>query len=211
MIFDLDGVLVSTDEFHYLGWKQLCDEEGIPFDRTLNHRLRGVSRMESLAIILESAGKSPSDEQRKAYAERKNRTYRSLLERLDPSALLPGALEMLRKLRGAGVKTAIGSSSKNAGLIVEKVGIRDLIDAVVDGNDITESKPSPEVFLKAAQALGLRPEECLVVEDAEAGVVAGLRAEMRVLGIGESKRLPGAHRVVADLGALSLDELLGIR
>ncbi|NMC63433.1 MAG: beta-phosphoglucomutase [SAR324 cluster bacterium] len=210
VIFDLDGVLVSTDEYHYLGWKRVSEEEGFPFDRELNHRLRGVSRMESLDIILEAAGMQLERAEKEIIAARKNGYYREYLESIDKAALLPGAEEILHELIRLGIKRAIASSSKNARLIVERTGILDLVDEIADGNDINESKPSPEVFLIAAKRLCLDASECLVVEDAEAGVEAGLRAGMKVLGIGSRDMLKNAHLVVENLSKITVGRMLSI-
>jgi beta-phosphoglucomutase len=147
VIFDLDGVLVTTDEMHYRGWKKLAEEEGIPFDRSVNSRQRGVSRMESLEAMLDQAPRAYAQEEKLEMAERKNRYYREFLQTLTPDDALPGAKEMLIELRRRGIKTAIGSSSRNAPLIMKLVGLEGMVDAVVDGNHIKASKPDPEVFL----------------------------------------------------------------
>lgn len=185
VIFDLDGVLVSTDELHYQAWKRLADELGIVnFTKEDNVRQRGVSRMESLEVVLEKGEKTYTEEEKIELADRKNNYYIELLQSLDESALLPGAKEVLCMLREKGILTAVGSASKNAPVILEKTGILPLIDKVSCGLDVTKSKPDPEVFLVAAQKLGLQPEECLVVEDSEAGIVAAKRGNMGSLGVG---------------------------
>ncbi len=208
VIFDLDGVLVTTDEFHYQAWKRMADEEGIYFDREINHRLRGVSRMDSLEIVLERATLRYSDEEKLEMATRKNNYYCDLLHTLTPKALLPGALEMLRSLRKLGVKTAVGSSSKNTPLIMERTALADKIDAVADGNDITRSKPDPQVFLIAAERMGLPASECLVVEDAVAGIEAGRRAGMAVFGIGTPDILPGVENIAENLSQVTAQQLV---
>lgn len=208
VIFDLDGVIVSTDEFHYLAWKELADAEGIPFDRADNERLRGVSRMESLDILLEKATKPYSDAAKLDMAERKNAIYRGLLERLSPADLLPGVAAVLDGLRARGVKIAIGSSSKNAGPILQAIGLAEAFDAVADGTHITRSKPDPEVFTLAAERVGVAPAHCLVVEDAHAGVEAGLAAGMRVLAVGSAVDHPSATLKAKDLAAIGLEEML---
>lgn len=208
VIFDLDGVIVSTDEFHYLAWKELADAEGIPFDREDNERLRGVSRMESLDILLEKAAKAYSDALKLEMAERKNTIYRSLLERLSPADILPGVASVLDGLRARGVKIAIGSSSKNAGPILQAIGLAEAFDAVADGTHITRSKPDPEVFTLAAQKVGIAPEHCLVVEDAHAGVEAGVAAGMRVLAVGSAADHQSATLRAKDLSGITLDEML---
>lgn len=210
VIFDLDGVLVSTDELHFQAWKQLADAEGIPFDRAINHRLRGVSRMESLEIILEQAARTYSPEQKMAMADEKNATYRELLSTLTPADALPGAAELPAALKERGVKIAVGSSSRNTSLILERLGWSDRFDVVVDGNDIRRSKPDPEVFVLAAQRLGVPPAQCLVVEDAIAGVEAARRAGMAVFGIGTPELLPGVKRLAPNLAGVSVQDLLRV-
>ncbi len=173
VIFDLDGVLCSTDELHYQSWKKVTDRLGIYFDRSVNERLRGVSRLKSLDIILEGSGKNYSDEEKISIASEKNEIYRSLLEKMTEADCSDEVRNTLNLLHGEGVLLAVGSSSRNAPVILEKIGIRKYFDAVSDGNNITHSKPSPEVFLKAADFIGLLPCDCLVVEDAAAGIEAG--------------------------------------
>lgn len=204
VIFDLDGVLVTTDECHYLAWKQMADEEGIYFDREINQRLRGVSRMESLDIILERAEIPYSDSQKAAMASRKNKYYVSLIKQLDRSALLPGAVDTIAALRKNGIKVAIGSSSRNAPAILRQIGFEGLFDAVSDGNQIKHSKPAPDVFLLAADLMGLEPKECLVVEDAYAGVEAALSAGMMVLAVGAAARNSQAHLHADNLARIDL-------
>lgn len=210
VIFDLDGVIVSTDEFHFLAWKQLADAEGIPFTREDNERLRGVSRMESLDILLEKSTRSYSDDEKLAMATRKNDIYRESLKALSPADILPGVADVLTGLRARGIKMAIGSSSKNAGPILVAIGLADAFDAVVDGTHIVRSKPDPEVFVLAGEKLGVPADQCLVVEDADAGVDAGLAAGMPVLAVGSATGHPGATLKAADLSKITLDELLGI-
>lgn len=192
IIFDLDGVVVSTDNCHYEAWKQLADEEGIYFDRTINERLRGVSRMESLEIVLEKAEKEYSNDEKLEMAERKNGYYKEKIKLLDTSAILDGALEFINKAKETGLKVAIGSSSKNTIAILNQVKCIELFDAIADGNDIQNSKPAPDVFLVAAEKLGIAPEECMVVEDADAGVEAALAANMDVLAVGYASANPKA-------------------
>ena len=183
IIFDLDGVLVFTDKYHYLAWKQIADKEGIPFDETINHRLRGVSRMDSLEIILEKASREYTQEEKIALATAKNDIYRSYLEKMTPSDVDPKSRATLEELKSQGYLLAIGSSSRNTALILEKTNLGYLFDAVSDGNGLVNSKPDPEVFLKAAKMLGLSPKECLVVEDADAGIEATRRGEFISVGI----------------------------
>ena len=174
VIFDLDGVICFTDEYHYLAWKEMAGDMGVYFDREINNRLRGVSRMASLDIILERyEGPALSQEEKDVLAAKKNDIYRSLLGRMTPADLPAEVKETLDGLRAKGMKLSIGSSSKNAPFILERIGLGGYFDAVSDGNNITRSKPDPEVFLKAAEFLGLEPAECIVVEDAVAGAEAG--------------------------------------
>lgn len=188
VIFDLDGVLCSTDAFHYQAWKAIADELGIPFDETVNNRLRGVSRMASLEIILEQADRPFSEEEKLLLAEKKNGIYRSLLTRLTPADRMPGATETLQLLRERGWLLAIGSSSKNTPVILERLGLDGFFDAVSDGNNITRSKPDPEVFLKAAEMLSVSPADCLVVEDAVAGAQAAHAGGMKAACVGDAAR-----------------------
>ena len=167
VIFDLDGVIVSTDECHYRAWKKTADEEGIYFDRKINDRLRGVSRMDSLEIVLERAERLYTDEEKVELAERKNNYYKEYIKKLTKDDILNGVNENLAELKAKGIKVAIGSSSKNTPDILKYIGLDNYFDAVSDGNNITKSKPDPEVFLKAADMLGVPYEKCLVVEDAD--------------------------------------------
>jgi beta-phosphoglucomutase len=209
VIFDLDGVLVSTDEYHYRSWVRLCGEEGFTFfDREFNHRFRGVGRMQCVHILLTAAGEKYTPERQKEVAERKNRYFAESLETVTPECLLPGSLEMLGALRKRGVKIAVASNSRNAKPIIEKVRIGHLLDVIVDGYDITNSKPDPEVFLLAAGRLMLPPAECLVVEDAVAGIIAAERAGMRSLGVGTADMLPNAKTIVRDLSEITPERLL---
>lgn len=207
-IFDLDGVIVSTDECHYRAWKRLADEEGIYFDREINQRLRGVSRMESLEIVLERSGRSYTESQKKEMATRKNGYYQALIQELSPRDILPGVMDFLEGLKKSGIKVAIGSSSKNSPLILEQIGLGRYFDATADGNDIARSKPDPEVFLVAARRLGVAPENCLVVEDAFAGVEAALAGGMAVLGVGFAAEDPRATLRARDLASLTVNEVL---
>lgn len=188
IIFDLDGVICHTDKYHYQAWKKLADKLGVYFDEVINNRLRGVSRMESLNIVLEKCDRELTIQEKEACAEEKNEIYKELLKNMTTEDLSQEVRETLEQLREKGLKLAIGSSSKNAGFILERIGLGDFFDAVSDGNNITFSKPDPEVFLKAAQFLNLQPEQCLVVEDAEAGLLAAKRGNMDCAGIGEAAK-----------------------
>ena len=189
VIFDLDGVICSTDEYHYKAWKAMADGMGIPFDRTINNRLRGVSRMASLEIILEKyEGPALSDRDKERLATQKNELYREFLHEMSREDLPAEVKETLDELRESGLKLAIGSSSKNTPFILGQIGLSGFFDAVSDGNNITRSKPDPEVFVKAAEMLGTAPERCLVVEDAVSGAEAGHAGGMKVACVGDAAR-----------------------
>lgn len=187
VIFDLDGVIVSTDECHYMAWKKLADEEGIYFDKKINNRLRGVSRMESLDIVLEKSERNYSIKEKEELATRKNNYYKEYITKLTHNDVLPGVTDTLNELKKHDIKIAIGSSSKNTPLILERIGLTEIFDAISDGNNIKKSKPDPEVFVKAAQMLGVECEKCLVVEDADAGIEAGRAAGMKTLAVNGAK------------------------
>lgn len=186
VIFDLDGVICHTDMYHYQAWKQIADELGIYFDEEINNRLRGVSRMESFEIILERYEGTMSLEDKVVYTTRKNEAYKELLKNMSPAELSPEVKETLDGLRAKGLKLAIGSSSKNAGFILERLGLDGYFDAVSDGNNITRSKPDPEVFVKAAQLVGEASGDCLVVEDAKAGLEAAIGGGMDCAAMGDA-------------------------
>lgn len=210
VIFDLDGVIVSTDEHHFAAWKQLADELGIPFTREDNERLRGVSRGESLEIVLEKSTRKFSESEKAEFLQTKNDMYKSKLSDLSDKDILEGVLAVMNVLKENGNPIAIGSSSKNTPIILKQIGLSDAFDAIVDGNHIQKSKPDPEVFLKAAAAIGLAPENCLVVEDADAGVVAGLAAGMEVLAVGAAANNASAtYRTTVLSPELILDILKG--
>ena len=189
LIFDLDGVLVFTDAFHYQAWKKMADRLGIYFDEKINNRLRGISRMDSLEIILEKYHGAPlSYAEKCALADEKNETYKKLLQTMSPDDVSQEVRKTLRELRCRGYKLAVGSSSKNTRFILAQTELEEAFDAVSDGTNITRSKPDPEVFLKAAMFLGERPGNCLVVEDAEAGIDAAKNGGMKAAGIGEASK-----------------------
>jgi beta-phosphoglucomutase len=208
IIFDLDGVIVSTDEYHYQAWQQLADEENIYFDRRINERLRGVSRMASLEILLEKSQKQYTEPQKHEMAARKNSYYRQLLGRLSPDDILPGAMDFVTAARQKGIKVAIGSSSRNSPFILERIGLSDYFDATSDGNDITNSKPDPEVFLIAAQRMQLEPQQCLVVEDAAAGIEAAIAAGMFAMAVGTAVNDKRAHICSPDLALVTIEQIL---
>lgn len=202
MIFDLDGVLTDTAELHYLSWKSLADDLGFAWTREANEALRGLGRMESLRIFLGDRWDRFSERQREDLAATKNSRYLELVAKMTWDDLVPGAAELLRRLRRAGVATAVASSSKNVRVVIRQLGITQLLDVIVDGIDAPRSKPDPQGFLLAAERLAAAPEHCVVVEDAGAGVEAALAAGMRVIGIGPAARVGRAHLVVSELRAL---------
>ena len=202
IIFDLDGVIVSTDEYHFRAWQELARFLNLPFSHDDNARQRGVSRMESLEVLLEKSQYPYNAEEKQYLADKKNDLYRKLLAELSPEEILPGAMEFAREARDAGLKIAVGSSSRNTPFILRKIGLSDYFDAVADGNDIERSKPDPQVFQIAAQRVGCAPAACLVIEDADAGVEAAKAAAMHALAVGAAE-----HHRQADIGAPSLKDL----
>ena len=206
VIFDLDGVICFTDEYHYRAWKALADKLNAPFDRVVNNRLRGVSRMASLEIVLEKyTGPALSEEEKLALATEKNDIYRESLKEMSTADLSDEVKTTLDALRARGYKLAIGSSSKNTPFILHQIGLEGFFDAVSDGNNITHSKPDPEVFLKAAEFIGMAPKDCLVVEDAVSGAEAGHRAGMKVACVGDA-----AEKGAGDYNMRAFGELLEI-
>lgn len=202
IIFDLDGVICFTDKYHYQAWKKMADEIGVYFDEKINNRLRGVSRMASLDIILERSDKVYSLVEREALAAQKNETYKELLHQMTPADLSKEVKDTMDELKKRGCRLALGSSSRNAKLILERLGLGSYFDAISDGTNITHSKPNPEVFLKAAEFLGLDPADCLVVEDALAGIDAAIAGGFHGAGIGEAaehENVTYALRTFADL------------
>jgi beta-phosphoglucomutase len=210
VIFDLDGVIVTTDNYHFKAWKRLADERDIYFDRRINEYLRGVSRMESLEIILKRADKVYSQNEKLEMTEIKNNYYKEFINKLTPKDILPGVITMLNGLKEKGIKIAIGSSSKNAAKIIKNIQLEKYFDAIVDGNNISKGKPDPEVFMRAARAIEVLPQNCLVVEDAEAGVKAAINGGMKVLGVGYAARLNQLDMRAVDLTTIKVDELINI-
>lgn len=206
-IFDLDGVIVDTAKYHFLAWKKLADQIGIIFTENDNERLKGVSRMDSLEIILEIGDRKLNNKLKHDYATLKNNWYVNYISRMTPDDILPGCLEFINELRNAGILVAIGSASKNTPMILERVGIKELFNAVADGNIVSNAKPDPEVFIKAAKMVGIEPGNCVVFEDAVAGVQAALNAGMMCIGIGSSRILSEAHYVVSGLNEMNLEKL----
>jgi len=206
VIFDLDGVITDTAHYHYLAWKALAESEGVHFDHAFNENLKGVDRMGSLNLILAGSSKTYSMEQKLALADRKNRQYVELIATMGPGDLLPGALDALAAVRAAGLKIGLASVSKNAFTVLDRLGIRDRFDYVVDAALIANSKPHPEIFLNAAAALGVAPADCLGVEDAVAGVASIKSAGMFALGVGSPEVLTQADRVIASLLEFRLED-----
>ena len=206
-IFDLDGVIVDTAKYHFLAWKRLADKIGINFTENDNERLKGVSRMDSLDIILKIGHRNLNDNLKLEYASLKNSWYVNYISRMTPDEILPGSLEFINELRNAGIRVAIGSASKNTPMILERIGIKDMFNAVADGNIVSKAKPDPEVFIKAAEMVGIEPGNCVVFEDAVAGVQAALNAGMMCIGIGSPKILNKAHFVVSGLNEMNLEKL----
>ena len=203
IIFDLDGVLCFTDEYHYLAWKATADSIGVPFDQAVNNRLRGVSRMESLDIILEKCTQSLSAAEKEVLADQKNRQYQDYLRKMTPSDLPTEVRETLDGLRQKGLRLAVGSSSKNTPLILRQIGLDGFFDAVADGNGVKRSKPAPDVFLLAAELLNIDPADCLVVEDAVSGAQAAHAAGMKAACVGDA-----AQNQAGDYNMGSIRELL---
>ncbi len=206
-IFDLDGVIVDTAKYHFLAWKRLAGQLGIDFTEEHNERLKGVSRMASLEIILELGGVELSRSEKESFATLKNGWYKEYINKMEPGELLPGSLDFIKKVKAAGLPVAIGSASKNTPLILERVGIKNLFDAVADGNVVKKAKPDPEVFLKAAEMMNTPPGNCVVFEDAVAGIQAARNAGMMCIGIGSPHVLGEADLVVGGLYEMSLEKL----
>lgn len=207
-LFDLDGVIVDTAIYHYQAWKRLANELGFDISEDFNERLKGVSRTESLDLILEHGGLSLPEEKKTELATQKNEWYLELVSRMTSDDILPGVATFFAQVRKAGLLTALGSVSKNAPLILERIGMTEAFDAIIDGTKISKGKPDPEVFTKGAAELGVRPAECVVFEDAVAGVEAGKRGGMFVVGIGSPDILTQADMVAPSLEALTVEEVL---
>jgi beta-phosphoglucomutase len=198
VLFDLDGVIVFTDTYHFRAWKRLAGEEGWEFSEKMNHRLRGVSRMESLEIILDENDLQVDPNKKREWAERKNRYYADSLMELSGEDVLPGALETVELLKNEGYRTALCSSSKNAGTVLDALGITGLFEALVTGWDIERTKPDPQIFLLASEKLREPPPNCAVFEDADSGIEAAHRAGMYAVGVGDPGRLPGADVLLTE-------------
>ena len=202
-IFDLDGVIVDTAHYHYLAWKRLANALGFDLTPDDNERLKGVSRMQSLEIVLQIGGITANDEEKGLLADQKNGWFTVLIEQMKPDEIFPGVRELIEELKAAGIKVALASSSKNAPTVIERLGVRSLFEVIVDGTMVAHTKPDPEIFLSTAEKLGVPPSECVVFEDAEAGVEAALAAGMKCVGVGSTERLGKAHLVIARTGEFS--------
>jgi beta-phosphoglucomutase len=207
-LFDLDGVLVDTAIYHYQAWKNLGSKFGYVLTEEQNEQLKGVSRVESLNRILGWANYVATEEQISAWLIEKNDNYLELISNMNPSEILPGVLDFLQQLKKTGYKIALGSASKNAEIILAKTGLTDWFDLIIDGNKVSKSKPDPEVFLKGAMGLGVEPEECIVFEDAQAGIEAAKAGKMRAIGIGEAEMLKQADKVIPSFVGVEASELL---
>ncbi len=206
-IFDLDGVIVDTAVYHYKAWRRLANELGFDLTEKDNEKLKGVSRVRSLELILQWGGLTKTKEEQEALAAQKNDWYVDMINRMTPDEILPGAKAFLIACREAGLKTALGSASKNSGTILDKVGIAGLFDAVIDGNKVSKPKPDPEVFLKGAEELGMPPAMCVVFEDAIVGVEAAKNGGMKAVGVGSPDVLYEADLVISGLNEMSLEKL----
>ena len=206
-IFDLDGVIVDTAVYHYKAWKRLANELGFDFTEEDNEKLKGVSRVRSLELILQWGGVTKTRAEQEELATRKNNWYVEMISHMTPAEILPGAKEFLQNCRTAEIKTALGSASKNSMTILDKINLTGLFDAVIDGNMVSKPKPDPEVFLKGAEALKVNPTDCVVFEDAIAGVEAAINGGMKVVGIGSPKVLTHANLVIEGLNEMNLEKL----
>jgi len=208
-LFDLDGVLVDTAIYHFQAWKMLGENFNYQLTEEQNEQLKGVSRVESLNRILDWASYSATADQKEVWLKEKNDNYLQLISNMNPAEILPGVVDFLAQIKEQGYKIALGSASKNAEIILEKTGLMPWFDLIIDGNKVTKSKPDPEVFLKGAAGLGFQPEECIVFEDAQAGVEAAKKGGMKAIGIGEASVLIEADKVIPNfIGINSADLLL---
>jgi beta-phosphoglucomutase len=206
-LFDLDGVIVDTAVYHFQAWRRLANELGFDFTEHQNEQLKGISRMESLELILNWGGVTLTEEEKVAWATKKNQWYLDLVMQMTPNEVLPGVPEFLKSLRANGIKIALGSASKNSKLILERIQMLDYFDAIIDGNNITKGKPDPQVFLMGAEATGAQPSECVVFEDAVAGVQAAKAGGMKAVGVGSADILTEADIVIATFEDFSVEKL----
>ena len=206
-IFDLDGVIVDTAKYHFMAWRRLAKELGFEFTLEDNEALKGVSRMASLEILLSKGGISVSGKEKELLAARKNGWYVEFISGMKPDEILPGSVKFLRTLRAEGILTAIGSASKNAGTILDGIGLREMFDVIIDGNKISKAKPDPEVFLKGAEEMKLSPSQCVVFEDARAGIEAAIAGGIKCVGVGSPDLLGRADIVIPDLRKITIKQL----
>lgn len=206
-IFDLDGVIVDTAKYHYLAWKKLSDELGIPFSEKENELFKGVSRMRCMEILMELGNIQLPEKEQVNYATKKNEWYVEYISKMTDEEILPGAKEFLQACREAGIKTALGSASKNAPRILKALHIESLFDSVIDGNKVSKAKPDPEVFIKGAEECGISPENCVVFEDAYAGIDAAHAGNMVGIGIGTEENLPNSDAIVPGLHEMTVDKM----
>ncbi len=206
-IFDLDGVIVDTAKYHFMAWRRLAKELGFVFTLEDNEALKGVSRMASLEILLKTGGVTVSDKEKEHLAARKNGWYVEFISGMTPGEILPGSIRLLKVLRKEGILTAIGSASKNAGMILDGIKLREMFDVIVDGNKIHKAKPDPEVFLRGAEEMNLHPSECIVFEDAQAGIEAAIAGGMKCVGVGSPELLGRADLVIPDLRNITIKQL----
>ncbi len=204
-IFDLDGVIVDTAKYHYMAWKELANQLGFDFTMAQNERLKGVSRVRSLEILLDIGQVHLEEDEKSKYLKEKNEQYLQYIAKMDHTEILPGIDDVLHYLKHNKVPFSLGSASKNARLILETLDLMDLFDAIVDGNDVSTAKPDPEVFLIAAEKLGVKPEDCVVIEDAQAGIEAANKAEMTSVGIGDAHILQKANYILKNTSELTID------
>ena len=207
-IFDLDGVIVDTAKYHYLSWKELAESLGFEFTKKDNERLKGVSRMRSLDILLEIGKKKFDIESKLKFAENKNKRYLEYILKMTPDEILPGVIDFMNVLKNKNIKIALGSASKNAMTILNQLNLTNYFNAVIDGTKVSNAKPDPEVFLKGAEALNLKPEECLVFEDAEAGIEAAINGNFKCIGIGSPENLDKADYVMNGFENITFDRLI---
>ena len=207
-LFDLDGVIVDTAKYHFIGWQRLAEELGVPFTEEDNEQLKGVSRVGSLEYILSKGGLDLDNDTKVRLMDRKNAWYLELVSAMGPDELFPGVVEFIDSLRAAGIHVGLGSSSRNAPLILDRCGIADRFETVIDGNSITFSKPDPEVFLKGAEAFGAEPGRCVVFEDAVSGVEAALNGGFRIIGVGDAEALAQAEFVIGGFEHFSLQDMV---
>jgi beta-phosphoglucomutase len=210
-LFDLDGVIVDTAKYHFKAWRRLANELGFDFTEEDNEHLKGVSRMESLELILKMGNHSMSEADKEAWAIKKNDWYLEYVANMDASEILPGVVDFLNGLKARQIKIGLGSASKNAPGILRQIGLYDYFDVIIDGNQTTKGKPDPQVFLMGSEALGLQPQECIVFEDAPKGAEAAKRGGFYCIGIGTPQSLPFADETIASFAEISANDVLSVK